>query len=49
MPGLKLEGLETAPLQPAGFADRSTMKGCGIGLQSMPEMIEYSVVSAITT
>lgn len=46
---LKLAGLEAAPIQLAVFADRSTAKGSGLGRRTMPEMIEYSVVSAITT
>jgi 5,6-dimethylbenzimidazole synthase len=45
---LKLAGLEAAPIQLAVFADRSTAKGAGLGRRTMPEMIEYSVVSAIT-
>jgi 5,6-dimethylbenzimidazole synthase len=47
--GLKLEGLREAPLQLAVFADRATKVGGGLGRQSMPETIEYSVVSAIHT
>jgi 5,6-dimethylbenzimidazole synthase len=46
---LKLAGLEAAPIQLAVFADRSTAKGADLGRRTMPEMIEYSVVSAITT
>jgi 5,6-dimethylbenzimidazole synthase len=46
---LKLAGLETAPVQLAVFSDHSTAKGSGLGRRTMPEMIEYSVVSAITT
>src|SRR5215471_7777745 len=46
---LKLAGLEAAPVQLAVFADRSTTKGSGLGRRTMPEMIEYSVVSAVTT
>lgn len=45
---LKLAGLEAAPIQLAVFADRSAAKGAGLGRRTMPEMIEYSVVSAIT-
>jgi 5,6-dimethylbenzimidazole synthase len=45
---LKLAGLNAAPIQLAVFADRSTDKGSGLGRRTMPEMIEYSVVSAIT-
>lgn len=46
---LKLAGLETAPIQLAVFADRETVKGSGLGRRTMPEMVEYSVVSAIMT
>jgi 5,6-dimethylbenzimidazole synthase len=45
---LKLAGLEAAPIQLAVFADRETTKGSGLGRRTMPEMAEYSVVSAIT-
>jgi 5,6-dimethylbenzimidazole synthase len=46
---LKLEGLDQAPLQMAVFADRSTMVGSGLGRRTMPEMAEYSVVTAVHT
>lgn len=46
---LKLAGLDEAPLQLAVFADRSTAQGHGLGRRTMPEMIEYSVVTAIHT
>ena len=46
---LKLAGLETAPLQLAVFADRSTAQGYGLGRRTMPETIEYSTVLAIYT
>lgn len=46
---LKLAGLDAAPLQLAAFADRSTAQGHGLGRRTMPEMIEYSVVTAIHT
>jgi 5,6-dimethylbenzimidazole synthase len=44
---LKLAGLEEAPAHLAVFADRATDKGHGLGRRTMPEMIEYSVVTAI--
>jgi 5,6-dimethylbenzimidazole synthase len=46
---LKLAGLDQAPVHLAVFADRGTTKGSGLGRQTMPEMVEYSVVAAITT
>jgi 5,6-dimethylbenzimidazole synthase len=46
---LKLAGLEEAPLQLAVFADRATGQGHGLGRHTMPEMIEYSAVTAIHT
>ncbi|WID94776.1 5,6-dimethylbenzimidazole synthase [Bosea vestrisii] len=45
---LKLEGLREAPLQFAVFCDRGTAQGHGLGRQTMPEMLDYSVVAAIT-
>lgn len=46
---LKLAGLDEAPLHLAVFADRSTTQGHGLGRRTMPEMIEYSAVTAIHT
>jgi len=46
---LKLAGLDDAPAQLAVFADRSTMQGHGLGRHTMPEMIEYSAVTAVHT
>jgi 5,6-dimethylbenzimidazole synthase len=46
---LKLAGLEEAPSQLAVFAEPATEAGHGLGRRTMPEMIEYSVVSAIHT
>jgi 5,6-dimethylbenzimidazole synthase len=46
---LKLSGLEAAPLQLAVFADRSAAQGHGLGSRTMPEMIEYSAVTAVHT
>ena len=45
--GLKLAGLEQAPVQLAVFVDQSTIKGYGLGRQTMPETLEYSVVGAV--
>ena len=44
---LKLAGLEEAPVHLAVFADRSTRVGHGLGRVTMPEMAEYSVVTAV--
>lgn len=46
---LKLSGLVEAPCHLAVFADSATGQGHGLGRQSMPETIEYSVVTAIHT
>jgi 5,6-dimethylbenzimidazole synthase len=46
---LKLAGLAEAPAQFAVFADRATVQGHGLGRQTMPEMIEYSAVTAVHT
>jgi 5,6-dimethylbenzimidazole synthase len=46
---LKLAGLDDAPCHLAVFADRSTAQGHGLGRHTMPEMIEYSAVTAIHT
>lgn len=46
---LKLEGLERAPVQLAVFVDESTLVGSGLGRQTMPETLHYSVVAAIQT
>lgn len=45
---LKLEGLREAPEQFAVFCDHATMQGHGLGRRTMPEMLDYSVVAAIT-
>jgi 5,6-dimethylbenzimidazole synthase len=47
--GLKLSGLDCAPVQLAVFADRTTSQGSGLGRRTMPETVEYSVVGAIST
>ena len=46
---LKLAGMEEAPCHLAVFADRSTGQGHGLGRLTMPEMIEYSAVTAVHT
>ena len=46
---LKLAGLEEAPCHLAVFADRATTQGHGLGRHTMPEMIEYSAVTAVHT
>lgn len=46
---LKLAGLDIAPVQFAVFADRNTPQGLGLGRRTMPEMIDYSAVGAMTT
>ncbi len=46
---LKLEGLDRAPVHLAVFADQGTRKGMGLGRQTMPETLQYSVVGAIVT
>lgn len=46
---LKLEGLEAAPVQLAVFADETTDRGAGLGRQTMPETLRYSVVGAVHT
>tara|TARA_R110000772_G_scaffold232445_2_gene343892 strand:+ start:6082 stop:6738 length:657 start_codon:yes stop_codon:yes gene_type:complete len=47
--GLKLAGLDKAPVQLAVFADRATERGHGLGQNTMPEMLPYSVVAAVNT
>ena len=46
--GLKLSGMQDAPVQLAIFCDDKTTKGAGLGAGTMPEMRRYSVVGAIT-
>ena len=46
---LKLAGLGEAPVHFAVFADRATAQGHGLGRRTMPEMIEYSAVTAVHT
>lgn len=47
--GLKLAGLEEAPVQLAVFCDPKTSHGHGLGRHTMPEALEYSVVTAVHT
>ena len=47
--GLKLAGLKEAPIHLAVFCDESTATGSGLGRQTMPETLRYSVVAAIQT
>jgi 5,6-dimethylbenzimidazole synthase len=46
---LKLQGMDVAPVQIAVFADEATERGAGLGRQTMPEALRYSVVGAIQT
>jgi len=46
---LKLAGLDDAPVQVSVFADRSTAQGKGLGRLTMPETLDYSVVTAVHT
>jgi 5,6-dimethylbenzimidazole synthase len=46
---LKLAGLDEAPCHFAVFADRATTQGHGLGRHTMPEMIDYSAVTAVHT
>jgi 5,6-dimethylbenzimidazole synthase len=46
---LKLAGLQDAPCHVAVFADRTTPQGHLLGRRTMPEMIEYSAVTAVHT
>lgn len=45
--GLKLSGLDRAPIQLAVFCDPNDGKGKGLGAVTMPEMRDYSVVCSI--
>lgn len=47
--GLKLSGLDDAPVHLAVFSDRETAAGFGLGRKTMPETIDYSVVTAVHT
>ena len=47
--GLKLSGLDDAPVQFAVFCDRETVHGRGLGRRTMPEAADHSVAAAIHT
>ncbi|MEM9500685.1 MAG: 5,6-dimethylbenzimidazole synthase [Pseudomonadota bacterium] len=44
---LKLAGLDEAPLQFAVFCDPETAQGSGLGRQTQPEALHYSVACAV--
>jgi len=44
---LKLAGLREAPVHLAVFCDDATSAGSGLGRQTMPETLRYSVIGAI--
>lgn len=44
---LKLSGLREAPVHLAVFCDEATPAGHGLGRQTMPETLRYSVIGAI--
>ena len=46
---LKLAGLDAAPVQLAVFCDCATTQGHGLGVRTMPETLEYSVVGMIAS
>ena len=46
---LKLAGLDDAPCQISVFSDRTTAQGKGLGRLTMPETLDYSVVTAVHT
>ncbi|MFA5900331.1 MAG: 5,6-dimethylbenzimidazole synthase [Hyphomicrobium sp.] len=46
---LKLEGLTTAPVHLAVYANEETEAGEGLGSRTMPETLRYSVVGAVQT
>ncbi len=46
---LKLAGLDAAPVQLAVFCDVATEQGAGLGRRTMPEMLEYSAITAVHT
>lgn len=46
---LKLAGLRDAPVHLAVYCDEASELGYGLGRKTMPEMLAYSVVGAITT
>lgn len=46
--GLKLSGLDDAPVQLAVFCEHDAEQGHGLGRQTMPETMQYSVVTAVS-
>ena len=46
--GLKLSGMDIAPVQLACFCDRYTVQGAGLGRRTMPETLELSVAGMIS-
>lgn len=46
--GLKLTGMQEAPVHLAVYCDNATAKGAGLGAATMPETRAYSVVGAIS-
>ncbi|MFL5286952.1 MAG: 5,6-dimethylbenzimidazole synthase [Rhodopila sp.] len=46
---LKLAGLDEAPVHLAVFCDEATTTGHGLGRQTMPESLRYSVVAGVQT
>ena len=46
---LKLEGLQTSPIQFAVFCDHGTDQGADLGRRTMPQTLDYSVVSMLAT
>jgi 5,6-dimethylbenzimidazole synthase len=46
---LNLAGLDDAPVQIAVFSDRGTAQGAGLGRLTMPQTLDYSVVTAVHT
>ncbi len=46
---LKLAGLDEAPVHLAAFVERDPAAGAGLGRQTMPETLAFSVVTAVFT
>lgn len=47
--GLKLQGLDEAPIHIAVFCDPDPTQGAGLGRRTMPETLDHSCVGAIQT
>lgn len=47
--GLKLQGLDEAPVHIAVFCDPDPAQGAGLGRRTMPETLDHSCVGAIQT